>query len=423
MDRTTGLKFRCTNLSQLRDEVKYEELKKDTQREYLLIMFLYNLVKVYFQYCFHKVISSKPQSNNDTLVEELKMFKIYFDKNKEKIEITDEDMWRFNDRLPPNFYNIFELYDGDNFNSKIILEKLCGIEITQDQFYSIILYFFTRGRYIQFMIDPYINTRSIIIKNYYIYDASPNYKTLPLKNSINDRYNLIYWNGSNFSYTFDEQFKTDVLNQNWSDGYDFYWKTLDKDDNKDNKDISNCIKYLVEILTPNNQPIITMTITRTPAQPDKQIHFYIKKCLTTEIKSIVDKYYEYKNVSLLLHSFATWLFNTQNVYSALMPSMKNIFVNAGIKMNYMDTTEKKTLMKLESCIFGVGEKIIINDSFRNRWFGTNQIKTLEEGIIKTYQLIPSTGVLETTLPIKTYEQKYLKYKLKYIQLKKQLENN
>jgi hypothetical protein len=434
-----GYKFKCTNLSELRDETIYDKLKKDTQREYLLLMFLFNLVRVYFSYCYCKTKILDQLAIYSVLDKELREFYPYFIINNKNIIFKSGyiDKLTKSYLVQTEFYNIFELYD-DNFNSKIILENLCEIKLSQEQFYSILLYFFNKHDYLLQTLDPYNNSRSIIIGNYDdIQITIPHSSNYKLRDSLGNIYSVKYHpNDLTFSLIFTEQFKKDVINQNWSDGYDFYWKNLEKDTQKDKKNISNCIKYLVEILTPDDVQIMTMTITRTPTIVDKQIHYYIKRCLTTEIKSIIDKTYQHKNVSILLHSFACWLFDAKIVYSFLMDSMLNIFKKNGIEILIIDRKDDDDMEinKLGGfCIREIFHKIKIDDAFKNKWIGENKINILSEGHVKIYQLeqlttspitvfdghnstyLSNGGILNDQ-----YYNKYLKYKLKYFNLKKQI---
>jgi hypothetical protein len=424
-----NLKYKCTNLSELRDETIYRQIKMDTQREYLLVLFLYNIVRVYIDYYYMKNVCNSKFSEfyyNDTYLSG-----IGITKDKEKYFKEEmEGFKKFIESIPPKeilleyplevickrplnissiFYKIFNLYD-DGFNGRIILQNLCGIELTQNEFYSVIIHFFNKLKYLQNMLEPYHNSRSIIIKNYYDSQepTSVRGEKLQLKNSTGVEY-LSDSNNGTFAYEFDEKFKIDVMNKNWNDGYDFYWKTPDENDEK--KDISKCIKYLVEILTPNDEEIISMTITRVPAHPDKQIHFYIKKSLSTQIKYFIRKMPEYKNVSLLIHSFATWLFNANLVYSNLMPSMKMIFISNNIEVNDIDYYDTDEMLELSQfCIRRISNKINITEEFRKLWIGINKTKLLLDNHVKIYQLESSDK--------QDFKSKYLKYKMKYLQLKK-----
>jgi hypothetical protein len=414
--------FRCTNLSELRDEEIYRQIKMDTQREYLLVMFFYNIVRVYINTIYYQYAREIEQYT--FFKKEFDDFIIYFDANPDKNKLTEDIKEGLRDgalSIVSLFYTIFDSYD-ETFNSRIILENLCEIKLTQDQFHEIILYFFDKFRYLKDMLEPYHNSRSLIIKNFYL-SQEPTVSSenkLPLKDSSGSEYKSLS-NSGTFGYKFNENFKTDIINKNWSDGYNFYWK--ESDENDANKDPTKCLKYLVEILTPDNQQIISMTVTRIPTQQNKQIHFYIKKTLSTQIKYFINKTPEYKNISLIIHSFATWLFNADLVYSNLMYSMKVIFKKNNVTIediDYYDTDLMQDLARF--CIRGVTNKIIITPEFRNLWIGTNQQQILLDGNVKIYKLEEQT--LETPQVLQggffkysNYKQKYLKYKQKYIRLK------
>ena len=395
----SNLIFRCTNLTELRDESIYGQLKLDTQREYLLIVFLYNLINTYLDYYWNgnlcdealKIIYLNKinfYTTNELFFTEMSEFKKFIELpiNKNKIEklkqiIKCQEIMR----LKPleMFYNLFNLYD-EEFNSKIILEKLCGIKLTLEQFYSIIIYFFDKTNYLQNMLEPAHNSRSIIIKNYYEPHDPFNIKGtgLSLKNSKKNDYNYELRDGK-FTYDFDIKFKETILLENWSDGYDFWWNESDKNDNK--KDKNNCLKYFVEILDPYNKQIISMTITKNTKISNEQIHFYIKKNLITQIKSFINNDIEYKNISLLIHSYAAWIFDANTIYSNLLLSMRIIFEKNNILVNIL--SNNNFLKFAEFCIREVSHEIQITADFKKLWFNEYNYQELtKNSLIKIHKL-------------------------------------
>ena len=353
-----GVMFKSTNLTELRDESIYIKLKEDTQRDFLLFVFLYNIVN------FHKLFMLKVfpifekdpnlyerlginESNKINIEKEIKGFQDFI-KSKETFEqLSKEGTGR--NYNSSHFYNMFSLYD-DTFNNRIILQNLCGFELDETKYFSIIMYFVENKNFnmLKGMFDPIINSRSTIIKHYHPY-ASPytgfSVNILPLKISNDIQYNLDAEFTGDFFYNFDERFKYYILAKKWNDGYDFYWNINDKDDYR--RESTNCLKYLVEILDPENQQIMSMTITRSPNPKlaTKQIHYYIKRNLLSDIKLIITGKLLYSRVSLLIHSFATWLFNTDAVFSDLMSSMTKIFEANGIKIDSLhnDPLEKEII--------------------------------------------------------------------------------
>ena len=392
----TDIKFKCTNLTELRDEEIYGKIKTDTQREYLLLVFLYNIVCFYIDNCINYKTNGQFY---DTKVYELDN-DIYLKKEVDgfidfiKLESNHDKMlqgiFEYKKFTIPydSFLIIFNLYD-DNFNSKIILEKLCDIKITNEQYYSIIIYYLDKQNYLWDIIEPNYNTRSIIIKNYFKSGdpSNPRGNLLSLKDSNSVDYELNILGGKSFFYIFDKKFKNDIINNNFNDGYDFYWNEHDENSEKKNKE--NCIKYLVEILDPVDNQIISMTVTRTPREPKKQIHYYIKKNIITQTKNFINDIYQYKNISLLLHSFSTWIFNVDEVYSNLHVSMRYIFNQNGINVSSIEVTDEYNELS-KFCIRQSGEKIIINEDFRNLWKNKKEVKLYNNGeFIKLYQLEPN----------------------------------
>lgn len=430
MEKDFGLKFRSVNLSELRDETIYKKIKDDTQREYILGIFLYNIVYLYLTYYWYNNICkdddySKPDFAQVTGITpdkekyfftEMGEFKKFIesDSNKEILSMLKEHkitkiICNREYIVSRTFYEIFNLYD-DNFNSRIILENLCEIKINPEQFYSVVLHFFDKTDYLQNIFEPLYNMRSIIIKNYYFTNNNPTSNRddkLPLRNSEGIDYELNKDLANHFTYNFNERFKKDVINKNWSDGYDFYWKPTEVDENMEKKDKSKCVRYLVEILNPNNDTVISMTVTKNPAISNKQIHFYIKRNITTQIKSFVMRSEQFKNISLKIHSFAAWLFNADYIYSNLMHSMKKIFEAKGI--NIEDGYEDEIKYFASFCIRNVGHKINVDDKFKHMWMNNGKEKELSlNEFVKIYQVEPQSSS----------HNKYLKYKAKYLNLKK-----
>jgi len=411
------IKFKCTNLTELRDEEIYSKIKTDTQREYLLLVFLYNIVCFYIDNCINYRKNGKfddtkeyKLDNNTYLEKELDGFInfIQVESNRTKMLESIGEYRRFN--VPyESFLRIFNLYDI-NFNSKIILEKLCDIEITDDQYYSIIIYYLNKRIYLWDIIEPNYNARSIIIKNYFEKNDPTSMNSgnlLSLKNSHSVDYELNKLGSLAFLYIFDEKFKNDIINNIFNDGYDFYWNEHDENSEKKNKE--NCIKYLVEILDPYDNQIISMTVTRIPIEPKKQIHFYIKKNIITQTKNFINDIHQYRNISLLLHSFSTSIFDVDEVYSNLHASMRHIFTMNGINVDSIEETDKYNELS-NFCIRQPVHKIIINEDFKNLWKNKKEVELSNNGeFIQLYKLKPNQ--------LEPYFKKYLKYKTKYNALK------
>jgi hypothetical protein len=278
------------------------------------------------------------------------------------------------------------------------------------------------------MLEPAFNNRSIIIKNYYEDDYPTNVKgiKLPLKNSKGSNYEHKSDDGK-FTYDFDIKFKETILSEDWTDGYDFWWKEPDENDRK--KDKNNCLKYFVEILDSHENQIISMTVTKNPCVSNEQIHFYIKKNLITQIRSFINRGFQYSNISLLIHSYASWLFDANVVYSFLLSGMRKIFLKNNINVEIVDDSN---VMNALFCIRGILEKIIITEEFKKLWFGDYNYKELSNNpFIKIYKLeskidsvnLTTSGSSTNPNPNPNHNNKsstlhkYLKYKQKYLQLK------
>jgi hypothetical protein len=430
-----GLKFKSTNLTELRDESFYMKLKEETQCEFLLLVFVYNIVRFHLSFMIRdeydeQIKYLKAQGIGEDclrkIIYEVEGFKkfIKLEKNRDRfIKINTPAIFNSRHPLIMNslyFYNMFKLYD-ESFNNIIILQNLCGFELDIDKYYSIILYFIDKTAILRDTLDPSVNNRAIIIKNFHLYtnnNVASNKFILPFKIAPDIQYILDCDISDDFFYNFDDRFKIYIMNKKWDDGYNFYWKEHIKHEATDEvvnkKAYSTCLKYLVEILDKDNQQIISMTVTKTKdsSLPNKQLHYFIKKNVISDIKSIIMKLPPYRNVSLLLHSFAAWQFNAESVYSDLMASMRNIFKKNGIIIeSYLDDPDGFLVQDFaQMCVLrSAMERIIITDEFRNMWHGSYKIKNeLIMDYIKIFQLVLSEDSIKN---------KYLKYKKKYILLK------
>ena len=97
-----------------------------------------------------------------------------------------------------------------------------------------------------------------------------------------------------------------------------------------------------------------------------------------------------------------------------MPSMRNIFIKKGIEIgsNVNDPLQKQIDEKIGDCGRSGGERIVIDDTFRNMWMNGYSIRPERDDLIKIYQLVASE---------ESSKNKYLKYKAKYLLLKKKLD--
>jgi hypothetical protein len=355
-----------------------------------------------------------------------------------------------------NYVNLFNYYD-ETFNTEIIIRNLLEVEnITQTQLFNLIIYFLKKFknmnaiRFLREYGDPIENLRSLIIKKYYEPHSSRN--NLPILSSNKDNYNINTNNVLDYILYKNANFKNDIVNKNFSDGYDFYWN--EPDNNIKKKDSNNCSRYLVQILNPEGEPIIMMTVTKSPKVEGKQVHFYIKKSLIFECKYAIGIYtQDYKNLSLMLHSFATYIFNANTVYSNLMPSMENIFKKNNVTVIDIPKQEDEDIQQLHYCLRLIKHQINIDVQFRNLWLGnglyTSQdiSDTIGNENIKLYKLVKNNSNNNSNSSISTlnnktcaenfaiassgsgsgsgsslvggsdkYYFKYLKYKKKYLQL-------
>lgn len=395
--------FRENNLTGLRDENLYLKLKKDSQRECLFFLYLYYIINIYTyftkimlnivsrrdMYTWNDLINTEIYNdfnitNNESILlftNELLEWKKYVEINN--LEFNNEYLKnvKFNDIFNISI-NIINLYD-QHFNNLIFFRKILNIEeLTTDEYYKIIYYWIVKNSvgngYFSAMFDPIFNTRSIIIGNYFLHTNGILEKRIfyPFKHSNGEIYNN--YNDNLAMLILDNQFKIDIINNNYNDGYDFYWNNQNflNNNNNDKQNIEICNRHLIEIYNNNddntnnfNENIMSMIVAKSPKIQNVQSHFYIKRNMITETKYLINNLHQFKNISLILHSFACWLFEAQLVLSTLHPSMRTIFEKNNIVVN--DNINLKTeypyinFCSVEN--LGLTNVIHINNEFRLLW--------------------------------------------------------
>jgi hypothetical protein len=383
------------------DDDTLTNLKINMQKEIYCFYFIKNLVDFYFkitQYiiivkyntifeCFEK--NNKPISDTLSIefnyyqqwIESIKNTKLYNDiiqfTTNERIQYyNNSEQSQLKDLYPTIFYNsslrTMNLYD-DSFNSLIILQKLLGIEITFDQLFNIISYYIKKlikyKHYFNDLKDPIHNTRGIVINNE---DISINFISLiPMKDSNSNEYNII----SNY-IIFDEKFKNDIVLERFQDGYPI--TTQEK---------PTCKRYIVQ-LCKDDDVIMSMTIAGSNELDTLKTHFYIFRHTIFDIKSIL-KNQIYRDLSIYIHSFAAYIFNTSIIFSALMESMKSIFNKNGIKIEELDNL--KEINNLINCSRNVFHKIYVNDNFKQLWLNHHTFTKTINGSSTIYKLNPIAG--------------------------------
>ncbi len=458
----TDITFVVTNRTECNIET-LSNLKTNMQKEVFCYQFIlkmvnfYYLITMYFLLIkgeFHFIDESPfiPEEllNNDVVRNEFNKYFIYITNNvkctviEQKLKLhtkqffiingtTESSLVNYVDKsiTKTNILDLFELYDK-TFNSCIILQNLLKIEnISYDQFFDVIFYYINKNltcktqKYLTNLYDPMYNTRSMIINNDNSHDT---HQKTPIKNSGGDA----CYGGEPISMEFNDNFKTSIIDKSWSDGYDLV-------SNKPQESLA-CKRYIVDIRK-NNNTIMSMTVTSDYREEYKnnKIHFYIYRNFRFDVISIINKVY-YCDLSLSIHSFAAYIFNTKFIYSELMDSMKDIFIKNDI---IVDRTSKEEAMLYTACSRRVTCKISVSDEFKNMWRNGRQvsqriINPVDTPIIYSLLSNGSKGIppcidnesdsvlcvddkLSTSgNAIASFENKYLKYKMKYNMLKNKL---
>lgn len=438
--------FKITNRSEC-DEKRLMRLKINMQREYYCLNFMQQLILFYI--CYTREILVNEDIDADTFINnidqilendqsniyeglkiELNEYKRYIlinDDLKEKLKALHKSPianWYAKARnghfIIANYYLkysiiTFKLYDN-TFNNKVILQNLLNIEnISNKQIFNIILYYIDLslkvkdGTYFGYkgLADPIHNTRNMIINNYNPSVPGGRGESAVLKDSNGIYYTQDgeYMDALNPKIILDQKFKNDIINQNFNDGY----QIIDEDNYYNN--INNCKRYIVE-LCKGDYTMISITVTESPENENDRAHFYIFKHLIFEMICEINQVY-YKNLSLDLHSFAAYIFKTNNIYSTLMNSMQNILI-----ANNIIIEENIGPRKLESCIRKSYQKIDTEQSefkkLKDKWVNKIIPLVIDNQNISIYKI---NNQITTQ---KTYEQKYIKYKTKYNILKNKI---
>lgn len=384
------------------DEDTLNDLKINMQKEIYCFYFIKNLVEFYLHITQYIIITNYDdifecfEQNETPISDSLSIEFNYYQQWIESIKntilyndiilfTTNERKKRYNNRkqiqidnLSPLIFShtsslkIMKLYD-DSFNTLIILQKLLGIEITFDQLFNIISYYIKKlikyNQYFNDLTDPIHNTRGIVINNQ---DISRDYiRSIPIKDSNSNEYKI----NSNF-IVLDEKFKNDILHETFQDGYPI--TTQEK---------PTCKRYIVQLCKDDNV-IMSMTIAGSNELNTLKTHFYIFRNTIFDIKSIL-KNQIYRDLSLYIHSFAAYIFNTSIIFSNLMESMKSIFNNNGI--NIKDVDNLNEINNLIICSRHVGHKIIVNDNFKQLWLNHHSFTKTIIGSTTIYKLISIGG--------------------------------
>lgn len=373
-----NLQFKVTNISELRDETLYMKLKINIQKEVYLVIYLKSIL-FFYKLCVQSIKKKdifleilNDEFNNALLNIEVTEFMDFIKEMPEILEsseLSDTNIKKILHNNCDNYIELFKSYN-DRFNTLEIMKSLLEIEIlTKMQLFNLIIFLLKKtkarnqgiAQFLQEYGDPIINTRSMIIKNYNKPSNMRGY--LPSKNSTGIDYMVQNENVSFTQYLYDnDNFKNDIINKNFYDGYDFYWNNTEP---REQNDPNKCVRYFLEILNEFNKTVVSMTVIKSPDVINKQIHFYIYKSLLFECGCVLNNIKNYKNISLILHSFASSIFNANIVYSNLMESMKNIFIKNMIIINPVIMDE--AIEKLSYCIRSVGDEIITNEEFKKLW--------------------------------------------------------
>lgn len=263
------------------------------------------------------------------------------------------------------YLELVKYYD-ESFDDFIIMSDVLQININKNDFFNILMYLMKKSlyvgshvhHYLMSLFDTIINTRNNIFLNDY---------------SINHISNINYYNRVILNTQTAKQieiFKAENL-KNMTVDKNYGISNIVKYTKKRELGENNCHKYFVEILNDDfKENILSMIITRNNTLINTQVHFYIKRNIINEIKySLNTEINIPKNLSLKLHSFSTWFFNSDYIMSNLQPSMHNILEKNNIGIIDCSEDDKRSL---ELCsvgpTLGLRHKISSTDNFKSLWY-------------------------------------------------------
>lgn len=199
------------------------------------------------------------------------------------------------------------------------------------------------------------------------------------------------------------------------------WKTVRSE---------KCDRYYVELYE-NNTQVISMFVWKLHFDEYLlQKHFSIVKNILYSLNKFVISQREIPNSSILLHSFASTLFNSVQWYTSPMSSMAGILKKQNIKFKEFDSEDpyitnylKQESQYFQNCVIsrtsGFFVFVDIND-MKNLWLEGYEI-------IKSDKNENSGSVLVKLIQQKggsdLYFKKYKKYKHKYLKLSKHFNGN
>lgn len=387
-----GLHFKCIDRMHC-DPEQLINLKINMQKEIYCYHFVKNLVIFYFNITQYLIVNNINiyELIEDNAIEMPDSVSLYneFNKYDEYFNSLNPDEYQYMETYTTDrLYNLYdnnikkynrdmmfiitnkstyllELYD-DTFNSLIVLEHLLDIPITIDHLFDIIFYYikqlFKNNKSLYDLAEPIHNTRGIIINNQDI--SRDHMRSVPLNDSKGNEYNYIS------TVSLDEKFKQDIIDKSFMDGYSI---PVQED--------TNCTRHIVQICK-DSDVIMSMTVTGNTLEEfkDKKIHFYIYRTISFNIKSIITQQM-YRDLSINLHSFAAYIFNTSIIFSNLMQSMTNILTKNNIQIENIPDDKIRELSNLTMCIRRVGQSIIVNDEFKERWLNHKSFtKTIDRSI-------------------------------------------
>jgi hypothetical protein len=373
-------------------------LKINMQKEMYCFYFIKNLVEFYLNVIKYSIITEqnifeifeeidKPIS--DALLIEFEFYAHWITtiydtpQYHDLIEFTDYDkIENYNNNLKRYkkellvFIDTFitiDLYD-ESFNSLIILQNLLGIEITMNQLFDILFYYIQKiikhHHYFNDLKEPIHCTRGIVVNNQDILKHL--YTEFPLTDSHGKEYVHLY------TYKLDEKFKNDIINSSFNDSYPI-----------STQETPTCTRSIVQICK-DDDVIMTITVAGTTVEGFESLktHFFIFRHTMFDIKSILKKQM-YRDLSIIIHSFAAFIFNTTIIFSNLMSSMKDIFDKHGIEVQ--DVMNKSEISQLINCSRDIDHKIMISDEFKQLWLNQHPFTKTIDRCVTIYQLTSKGG--------------------------------
>ena len=387
-----SLVYRLFNIKSHENEYLMQNLKMNTQKEYLLFQLIKQMTTIFYfvtslflvsksydDYKLFVINATEEDYNNEK--EEYRIFgkdskrydiinqmiatnRFFADEKHDYLSFLDKKQSQINklnyDQFFPSFvsddvrfkkcFEIFNQYD-DGFNLKIAFEKLTSQNLNKNDVYKIIFYYVNNLRssrnYLRYFDDPIEYSREITIFRAAATDRARQriVPLRPLRTFNGNKYTVFFRDeGVDIYHVLDKNFKDDILNGSFMDGYEYpitketfmnvyseYEFAYSFDDYK--RSIEECNIFLADVSKDNMQLAAVYVFKNFNPDDTTQEHWYVRRKMEYDILCLIKNITPEKNLALKLHTFACEMFNCSAIENTLMESMRDIFRKSDIKIS------------------------------------------------------------------------------------------